>query len=411
MINQKDRALLRELAKEYAEISSHPVNKERYTRGKDANSLRQSRPLVWVQEIPWHEMDIDGALILRCEGENARTMERHFRQTLYRWKYIQAGMYVEDAYYIPKAFEMTGIGIEVEEDIIAADKSNHIVSHHYVDILETEEQVAALLMPTVTAKPEQDKAGVEAAEEVLDGILPVRLRGHGIYHAPWDVINRYRGVEPILIDMIERPEHLHAIRKKFMDMGLSQYTQMEEQGLLDYDLADIHCTPPWADELPASVCSGTVRLKDVWFRGMAQMFSTVSPAAHKEFDLDYMRPLMDKCGLSYYGCCEPLDNVLDLLAQIPNMRKIGVSPWSDEELCAERLGGKYVYARKPNPAFVAGDFDAETVCKETKKTVELCIKYGCPYEFVLKDISTVSYKPRNLISWVETVEGTIDRYY
>jgi hypothetical protein len=35
----------------------------------------------------------------------------------------------------------------------------------------------------------------------------------------------------------------------------------------------------------------------------------------------------------------------------------------------------------------------------------------CPYEFVLKDISTVGGKPQNLIDWVKTVTETIDRYY
>ncbi|MCL2056584.1 MAG: hypothetical protein FWH02_05090 [Oscillospiraceae bacterium] len=411
MISAKDREILRELAKRYSEIAANPVNKERFRRGKDANSLRHGRPLVWLDEIPWHEMDIGGELALRCEGAFPREMEQFFRRMLYRWKYIQADMVAEDAYYIEKAFDMTGIGIDVREDIIAADKNNHIVSHSYKDILETPEQVEALQMPVVTARPELDRARVDDASEVLDGILPVRLRGHGIYHAPWDIINRYRGVEPILIDMIERPEHLHALRRKFMEMGIAQYSQMEEQGLLDFDLSDIHCTPPYADELPARDYSGSVRMGDVWFRGMAQMFSTVSPAAHKEFDIDYMRPIMDRCGLAYYGCCEPLDNVLDILAAIPNMRKIGVSPWSDEARNAERLGGKFVYARKPNPAFAAGDFNEEAVRAETKKTVELCLKYGCAYEFVLKDISTVSYKPQNLISWVQTVEATIDSYY
>jgi hypothetical protein len=186
---------------------------------------------------------------------------------------------------------------------------------------------------------------------------------------------------------------------------------MEAQGLLDYDLNDIHCTPPYADELPAPDYDGKSRLKDVWFRGMAQMFSTVSPMTRKELDLDYMLPLMEKCGLSYYGCCEPLEKSLDFLAEIPNMRKISITPWANEELCAEWMSGNYVYSRKPNPAFVSGVFNEDVVRDETRQTVELCMKYNCPYEFVLKDISTVSYNPQNMISWVNTVESVIDEYY
>lgn len=412
MITPKDRLLLRELAKQYAEIAAQPINAERRKRGQDNNSLRPARPLVWVEEIPWHEMDIDGQLLLHCESEMAREMERHFRRTLYRWRYIQSDMVVEDAYYVEKYCHVTGLGVEVREDTRAVDDDNNIISHCYEDVLETPEQVDALRLPVVTADPALDEAKLAEAREVLDGILPVKPRGHGLYHAPWDVITRLRGVEPILIDMMDRPEHLHAIRKKFMEAGLSQYEQMERLGLLGYDVSQLHCTPPYADELPApDYDGGGVRLKDIWFRGMAQMFSTVSPAMHKEFDLDYMRPVMDKCGLSYYGCCEPLDNKLDLLFEIPNIRKLGVSPWASVEYCAERMGGNYVFARKPNPAFVAGSFDAETVRRETVETVEACLKYGCPYELVLKDISTVSYKPQNLIDWVNTVQETVDGYY
>ena len=408
-----DRWILRELAKQYSEIANHEVNQERRKRGKDNNSLRQARPLVWIDEIPWHEMDIDGFLTLQCSSQEFREMERYFRQTLFRWKYLQADMVVENAYYVNKAFSTTGIGIEKEEKTIAADKSNHIISHHYSDMLATEEQINALRLPLITAHPEQDRSRMEFAAEALHDILPVRLRGLGklLCHAPWDTISELRGVEPILIDMVERPEHLHAIRQKFMEIGLSQYAQMEEQGLLDFDIPSLHCTPPYADELPSSDYHGNVRLKDIWFRGMAQMFSMVSPNAHKEFDLDYMRPLMDQCGLSYYGCCEPLDNILDLLTEIPNMRKLGISPWANEERCAEQLGGRYVYSRKPNPAFVAVDCNEDIVRSETEKTVKFCLKYGCPYEFVLKDISTVSYKPGNLISWVNTVEQVLDEYY
>jgi len=412
MFSSTDKTILRELAKQYAEIAAHDTNIKRKARGQSNNSLRPTRPLVWMDEIPWHEMDIDGFLILQCIGDEARKMERHFRQTLYRWKYMQADMIVDDAYYIDKAFDNTGIGIEIREQTRSTDTHNHIISHLYEDILETDEQVEALRLPIITAQPKLDKIRVDEASEVLGDILPVKLRGHGIYHAPWDTISMLRGVEPILIDMIDNPEHLHNIRRKFMEIGLSQHEQMEAQGLLDFNIPSLHCTPPYADELPSSGYDGAnVGLRDVWFRGMAQSFSTVSPAMWKEFDIDYMRPLSDKCGLVYYGCCEPLDNILDMLMDIPNMRKLGISPWADENKCAETLGAKYVYARKPNPAFVATNFDADIVHQETKTTIELCLKYGCPYEFVLKDISTVSYKPQNLISWVTTVMSTIDEYY
>ena len=84
---------------------------------------------------------------------------------------------------------------------------------------------------------------------------------------------------------------------------------------------------------------------------------------------------------------------------------------ANEDVCGEQIGGQYVYARKPNPAYVAIETDPEVIRKETEKTVQVCQKYGCPCEFVLKDISTVSHRPENLIVWAKTVSEVLDRYY
>lgn len=102
---------------------------------------------------------------------------------------------------------------------------------------------------------------------------------------------------------------------------------------------------------------------------------------------------------------------MDIVLKIPNLRKVGVSPWAKEEVMSERLGSNYVYARKPNPANVAIKTDPDVIRRETESTVKLCQKYGCPVEFVLKDISTVSHRPENLIVWAKTVSDVLDYYY
>jgi hypothetical protein len=152
-------------------------------------------------------------------------------------------------------------------------------------------------------------------------------------------------------------------------------------------------------------------LKGTWLRTAAQGFSEVSPAMHDEFDIEYQLKVADRFAYTYYGCCEPLDRKLDIVCKIPNLRKIGVTPWAKEEGMAEYMGGKYVYSRKPNPGNVAIKTDPEVIRKETENTVNLCQKYGCPVEFTLKDISTVAYKPENLIIWANTVSEILDHHY
>jgi hypothetical protein len=80
---------------------------------------------------------------------------------------------------------------------------------------------------------------------------------------------------------------------------------------------DLHCTPPFVSDLPAKdYQGGPVRARDTWIRGTAQMFSAVSPAMHQEFEISYMKSLFERCGLVYYGCCEPLHDRINLLKDI-----------------------------------------------------------------------------------------------
>ena len=145
---------------------------------------------------------------------------------------------------------------------------------------------------------------------------------------------------------------------------------------------------------------------------MAQTFSSISPEMHYEFDMQYSAPLAARCAYTYYGCCEPLHDRIDWLKKAyPNLRKVGVSPWADVEASAEALGGKFVLSRKPNPAHVARITDPDQIRAEITETVKACKKYGCPMDITLKDISTVNYRPENLMVWAETVSDVLDEYY
>ncbi len=130
------------------------------------------------------------------------------------------------------------------------------------------------------------------------------------------------------------------------------------------------------------------------------MFSTVSPAMFKEFEVDYASKICARFGLVYYGCCDPLDLKMNEVRLIPNVRKISMSPWVNEERGAEAIGSAFVYSRKPNPALLAMEgFDPELVRADLAATRKVCEKCGCPLEFILKDICTVRDQPLRLFEW------------
>lgn len=409
---EQDKLILQELAKQYREYAEDPVNGEREKRARRINALKPDRPLVWIDEVPWHELNIDDQLTLRCEDPFNRQMEQFFRRKIMQWKYFQADTVLENFFRIGKAYTNSGFGMSWQENVRKTDEKNHIVSHEYLDQLDSEEKVAQLKIPVIMAQPEQDALNMERAQDILGDILPVKLSGN--YHGAnmWDVISRLRGVSPIYMDMVMNPELIHAIMKRFIEIQVAIIDQMDAQGLFSGDVSNLHCTPGWSDELDAIEKEKGPGAKSTWYRGMAQLFGSVSPEMHEEFEFDYIKPLAARFGLVYYGCCEPLYDRIDELKKIPNLRKIGVSPWSDVWASAEQTEGKYVLSKKPNPAMVAGaSLDEDAIRKEIAETAEACIRYHCPCDIALKDISTAHYRIGNLARWAQIAEETLDHYY
>jgi len=402
-----DKQILRELAKQYMELACSPEQQAMNDRMRATNDLKQVRPPVLIDEIPWYQMDIDGQLLCRCQDERARWVEAHLRRGLFRRKHFRADTWLEPFLRISMHFSSTGCGWEADEDDIRkTDDTNNIISHHYRDVLELEEDLERFHMPRFSLDPQADQAAVDYYSDLLGDSMPVRLSGHGyLYFMPWDIIARLRGMEPILYDLYDRPEHLHAIMEKLCAAEKHKIDFLEANNLIDPMPGDLHCT---SGLISGMADSG---LKATWFRGAAQGFGSVSPAMHEEFELRYIRPLAERFAYTYYGCCEPLDKKVDILRSIPNLRKVGVSPWANVDVMAEQLRGDYVFSRKPNPAFVAVRTDPDHIRRETEETVKACIRHGCPCDITLKDISTVSHHPENLIVWAQTVSEVLDKYY
>jgi len=219
------------------------------------------------------------------------------------------------------------------------------------------------------------------------------------------------GVEGALYTLIDRPEYMAELVRRVVNNNLALLDQLEAQGLLCHPQPLIHCTGAWTDDLPAAGFDPQrPRVRDLWMCSMAQMFSTVSPAMFEEFEIDPCMPIFQRFGLVYYGCCEPLDRKMAQVRRIPNVRKVSMSPWVDEERGAAEIRGDYVFSRKPNPALLAWpEFNEQAVREHLEASVKVCARHGCPLELILKDISTVKYEPQRLFAWARIVMEVVAR--
>ena len=395
-----DYIVLRELGKKYIEIASSDRNYDNIVQHRKVNDLQTKSPIILVDEIPWGEMNIDGELTLHCIDPEFRAMEEHLRKSIYKWEHMSTHMVLPPYLSVRKVVNSTGIGM----DTMYEDESEYskVSTHHFVDQLQTEEDLEKLKLEKITYDEESTKKKFDVMADIFSDIVPVRISGiptgYNLGCKNWDDIVFFRGLDTLLFDLIERPEFMHKIVKKLTDIFVDKVKQYEELGIFDTDMYSLHCASALNNTLKPD--KEKPKAKDMWGRGLAQIFSTVSPEMHDEFDIQYMVKAMEMFGMVYYGCCEPLDKKIHILEQIKNLRKISITPWADISVAAEAIGEKYVVSVKPNPASLStSSLDEYAVKKELSTLISSCVKNGCSFELVLKDITTVGGNVENLFKW------------
>ncbi|MBM4085811.1 MAG: hypothetical protein FJ272_13565 [Planctomycetes bacterium] len=375
-ISGSDKAVLRELGKQIAEIAALPIQQKRQENHAAINRLERAKPTILIYQVPWHEMDVDGELTLRTQDPFCQGIELNLRRTLYSWKHMPGDMVVGATISSPPAIRDTGFGIREQVDIARTDPKSDVVSRHFHIQIRSEDDLEKIKMPVVTHDPEATERLYQMRCEIFDGVLTVRKCGTGsFWFAPWDEIVRWTGVDEVLMDMVMRPAYVHKIIDRMVTAWLCRLDQYVAQGLLS--------GPP----------------SELWGVGAAQIFSAVSPAMHEEFALRHEARWFERWGKNYYGCCEPLDLKVDVIRKnIPRLRKISMSPWVDFDRAVQNVGDSLIFAWKPNPAVLATEtWHPDAVRKDMEEKLRKA--RGCVVEIHMKDISTVRYEPQRLWDW------------
>ncbi len=401
-MKKNDVDILRKLANEQASIADLDCQEETRELWRKLNSLNPARPMVIIDQICWNEFSSEPELELQCEDPECRHYELSFRKRLYQWKNFPGDMVVESTVFVPKAIHNSRFGTHIKEETAVSDPTNSVVGHKYENQFKSKDDIEKIRPALISHDEQESSRRLSIAHEIFDGILDVTEQGHDpSYMTLWDPLSMLMGVENALYAMIDTPELIHAILSRMTDNLLDQLDQLESKGLLCKPQNWIHCTGGFTNELPApGYDPQRPRVKDLWMFSMAQMFSTISPEMFREFEIDYVKRLCERFGMVYYGCCEPLEGKMNEVRILPNVRKVSMSPWVDQERGAREIGGTYVFSRKPSPALLATDsFRPEVVREDLETTRRICEKQGCALELILKDISTIRYEPARLRQW------------
>ncbi len=406
-VSPADRAYLRELARQVAEIAHLPIMEERRAMWRRHNRLERMRPMVLVfPEGAWRELLPGSAM--RCEGHRARAYEWSLRQALYHHQHIHDDTVIEPYWVVRKQVQLSGWGLEPRRRPSAEPTG----AWAFDPVIHTPEDLDRLRAPVVTVDEVATQRELGLAHELLGDIVDVTLRGVGVisFHLMAEY-TALRGLEQVMIDMLDAPDMLHramAILEEGHRQTLAQYQALD---LLqpNHD-GEYHSSGgvTYSDELPQSGDTGRVRLRDLWASAEAQEMAQVSPRMHAEFILPYEKRLLAPFGLNGYGCCEDLSRKMADVLTIPSLRRLSIAPFADVERCAEQLGDRCIYSWKPMPTDLVGAFDEAHVRDSIRRTCE-ATRDGI-VEIILKDTHTCEGHPERFTRWTEIAQGVVAEF-
>ncbi|MHC4884258.1 MAG: hypothetical protein ACYTGH_04145 [Planctomycetota bacterium] len=412
MSRQNDESILRELAAQYRELCDSERNQAAVARWRALNNLKSERPLVYCNtgllggEIHPHLPEC------RTEDGELRRVEGWFHHQLWHaglgddriftpWFDVGAGMFRQ-----PEGLW----GVSPDR---VWDKDSRGWRH--MPVLKKMEDLDKLKATEHRViNPDPPLAG--RLGDIFGDILPVHIKRSTIYpvwggtdlsEAPGTLF----GIEELLYLLIDAPEMIHRFMAFTRDAVLANLKQGEAAG--DWSTADswYYLTPPHCDDLPdPAPNTHGARLKDLAYFSHAQEFEGVSPAQHQEFILEYQMPIMELFGKITYGCCDTLDNKLDLIRRIPNLAKIVSGPLSDPGRYPEMFGDDCVISWRPMASMVAGaHFDEALQRRQLREGFEKL--KGCQVEVHMHEPMTVQGDVTRIKGWAdiarEEAEGSV----
>lgn len=405
-ISARERDLLRRLAGRVAELADRPIENEKRSLWYKHNALEKVRPLLFCDpENGWSEIVTPDQL--HCEHELARTWEHLLRKEIFWGEQMGDDRVIQPWFNVGWVYSRSDWGLH--ETNIGGDQGG---ARRWDSPVLSVADLEKLSYQTIQIDRRASMELLAVAHDTLADVLPVRRRQDWYWTLgmTWEAI-KLRGLEQIMVDMYEQPELLHRLMAFLRDGTFNMVKFLEQEGLYTLNNEGDYVGSGgfgWTTALPAADFSGQVRARDMWCLSESQETIGVSPRMFEEFVFQYQRPIMEYFGLVCYGCCEPVHDRWYLLKQVPNLRRVSVSPWCDRAQMAANLQDRYIYSLKPHPGLLAGDrFDENAIRADIRDA--LSKTEGCHLEIIMKDNHTLRNDPGRAIAWCRIVRQEIER--
>lgn len=411
---ENDVKILRDLAKQYADIAAKPIQDERRKLWSDHQSLNQTRPLILATYGMWNVWcgEVFGDASMKCADPFYRMHERTLRMGIFHDS-------VGDDFII-EPWQIQGASLKTPGDLRggawglnATMTSSSEVGGAWKSTppIQSWDDMDKLTAPEHCIDEDDTARNVQKIGDAIGDLLEINVeRGPSLRGFGGDIsttLAYLRGLEQIMIDMYESPDELHRLLGFMRDGILANQQQAEANG--DFSLtSQSNQAMPYADDLePMTANSGSRKRSQLWGFCAAQEYTLISPEFHDEFLFQYQMPIMEHYAHVHYGCCEDLTRKIDMLRQLSNLRSIAVTPAADIEKCANQIGNDYVISWRPNPTdMVCTGWDEDRIRKIVTSACHAC--KGLSMHIHLKDIETVQGDPGRLARWTEIARETAE---
>jgi hypothetical protein len=399
----EEKEILRRYARRVAFLADEPVQEERRELWLRNRSLRETRPLIFIDpEYAWYE--IIPHTMLECRSDLARIWEMRLRKEIYWQEHIKDDRVLTKDFPVCCVYTATSLGFDHK-----TTKSAQADGAYAIDTVLTDwDDLGKLRFREYYIDYEKTAKYLSLAHDVFDGILNVVQRNSWWYSdSLTDDFLYLRGFQNMMTDLIDYPDEVHELMSFLRDDRLHMLDFLEREHLLSLNN---NCEfigtggYGWCDELPgADFDPAQVTCKHIWGDGESQASVSISPRMFDQYFLDYQVPILERFGLSFYGCCEDLDKRLKYVKnKVKNLRIVAVSPWSNAESMADQIRSDLVYCWKQNPALIAVEEpDWENVRKELREVFRITAEYGCRTNVLMRDVRTLAFRPENASRWAE----------
>ena len=228
IISEKDKEILRETAKEQMEFAQSLTNQKKVNEWYLHNACKGERPLIHL-ELDTFEQEVL-PLFMKCEGKDAREIERQLYKNFINAKLFEDDKVVPDYFGVPYEtwFTLFGINVHVEKS-----KEADSVGHHFVEVLgDLEEDYEKIGKTDFGVKKEESEKKADELREIFQDILPVKMKMDALYSVPTQMLVHIMSMENMMFNMYDYPELFKKMMDTIAEDTLAYYRYLEKEQVI-----------------------------------------------------------------------------------------------------------------------------------------------------------------------------------